>query len=411
MNLTMNDRNLVTITQLESFVVHTSGMQFVGKTRKEKYAWLERLLQRFFYKTARKKNKSIIKRYAMKMTGYSDAQMTRLLSQWCDTSHIRVPSTANRHKFATTYTKSDIARLVETDNAHSRLSGKATREIFRRAYEVFNDKRYVRLKDISVAHIYNLRGTNQYVSHATTYTKTSSTRCQIGERRKPIPEGKPGYIRIDSVHQGDLDKEKGVYHINLVDEVTQWEIVCCVEGISEAFLLCVLEQALHAFPFKILGFHSDNGSEYINHRVARLLNKMMVEQTKSRSRHSNDNALAECKNGSVIRKHMGHAHIPKRYAPSIHEFYTTHFNPYLNFHRPSGYATIITDKKGKQKKKYDVYETPYVHFKKNPDAQLYLRPGLTFEQLDKLAHATDDNTCAKLMQDAKKILFKSFRKP
>lgn len=411
MNLTMNDHHLVTMEQLESFVAHSAGMQFTGKTRKEKYAWLERLLQRFFYKTARKKNKSIIKRYAMKMTGYSDAQMTRLLSEYCETCHILVPSTVNRRSFETTYTKCDIARLIETDNVHGRLSGNATREIFRRAHEMFGDERYVRLKNISVSHIYNLRGTRQYVSHATTYTKTSSIRCQIGERRKPSPEGKPGYIRIDSVHQGDWDKEKGVYHVNLVDEVTQWEIVCCVEGISEAFLLPVLEQALSAFPFEVLGFHSDNGSEYINHQVARMLNKMMVEQTKSRARHSNDNALAECKNGSVIRKHMGYVHIPKQFAPRIHEFYITHFNPYLNFHRPSGYATIITDKKGKQKKKYDVYETPYVHFKKIPNAQMFLRPGLSFEHLDAIALTTDDNTCAKLMQDAKKTLFKSFQKP
>lgn len=411
MNLTMNDLHLVTIEQLETFVAHSEGMQFVGKTRKEKYAWLERLLQRFFYKSARKKNKSIIKRYAMKMTGYSDAQMTRLLNEYKKTNHLRVPSTVNRHRFGMVYTKNDVARLIETDNAHERLSGNATREIFRRAYEMFGDERFVRLKDISVAHIYNLRGTRQYVSQATTYTKTSSVRCQIGERRKPRPEGKPGYIRVDSVHQGDWDKEKGVYHVNLVDEVTQWEIVCCVEGISEAFLLPVLEQALCAFPFRIIVFHSDNGSEYINHRVARLLNKMMVEQTKSRARHSNDNALAECKNGSVIRKHMGYIHIPKRFAPHIHEFYTTHFNLYLNFHRPSGYATIITDKKGKQKKKYDVYETPYAHFKKIPDSQRFLCPGLSFEHLDTIAQATDDNTCAKLMQDAKKILFKSFQKP
>ncbi len=411
MNLTMNDLHLVTMEQLDSFVAYSAGMQFVGNTRKEKYAWLERLFQRFFYRTSRKKNKSTVKRYAMKMTGYSDAQMTRLLSQWCRASHLSVPSTVNRQRFAVVYTKSDVARLIETDNAHGRLSGKATREIFRRSCEVFNDERFVRLKDISVAHIYNLRGTRQYVSHATTYTKTSSVRCQIGERRKPSPEGKPGYIRIDSVHQGDWDKEKGVYHVNLVDEVTQWEIVCCVEGISEAFLLPALEIAVQSFPFRVLAFHSDNGSEYINHRVSDLLNKMMVDQTKSRPRHSNDNALAECKNGSVIRKHMGYTHIPKRFAPRIHEFYATHFNPYLNFHRPSGYATVFVDKKGKQKKKYDVYETPYAHFKNIPDAQMYLRPGLSFEQLDIMAQATDDNTCAKLMQEAKKSLFKSFQEP
>ena len=97
--------------------------------------------------------------------------------------------------------------------------------------------------------------------------------------------------------------------INAVDEVTQWEIVAAVGQISEAWLIPVLERILAQFPFRILGFHSDNGSEYINHRVAEMLNKLLVEQTKSRPRHSNDNGLAETKNGAVIRKHMGFGHI------------------------------------------------------------------------------------------------------
>lgn len=408
MNLTMNDSHFVTIGQLEAFVKYSSSMLFVGNTRKEKYAWIEKLLQRFFYKTTRKKNKSVIKKYAMKMTGYSDAQITRLLSQYCKTRHVLVPSNAKRNRFETKYTKEDIARLIETDNLHGRLSGKATSEIFRRAYEYFHDERFIRLKDISISHLYNLRETRQYVSHSFNFSKTSSVRSQIGERRKPSPQGKPGYIRVDSVHQGDLDKEKGVYHINLVDEITQWEIVCCVEGISEASLLPVLKEALRSFPFVIIGFHSDNGSEYINHRVSEMLNKTMIDQTKSRARHSNDNALAETKNGSVIRKHMGYGHISKRFAKSIHLFYQTYFNPYLNFHRPSGYATIITDEKGKQRKIYNLYETPYEHLKKLPNAKMYLQPEISFEQLDVIAQSTDDNTCAKLMQEAKLILFKTF---
>lgn len=411
MTLSMNDNHLVTLEQLASFVRAAPQMQFVGRTRKEKYAWLERLLQRFFYKTARKKNKSIIKKYAMKMTGYSDAQMTRLLSEYCRTKHIRLPSTANRSRFETRYTKSDIARLIDTDNVHDRLSGKATREIFRRTYELFHDERYVRLKNISVSHLYNLRETRQYISQAHTFTKTSSVRSQIGERRKPSPEGKPGFIRVDSVHQGDYDKEKGVYHINLVDEVTQFEIVCCVEGISEAFLLPVLEEALSSFPFVLHAFHSDNGSEYINHRVSEMLNNMFIEQTKSRARHSNDNALAESKNGSVIRKHMGHGHIQKQFAKDIHLFYQTHFNTYLNFHRPSGYATVVTNEKGKQQKIYNLYETPYEHFKKIPNAKTYLRPGISFDALDAIALAMDDNMYARLMKEAKETLFKSFQKP
>jgi hypothetical protein len=73
------------------------------------------------------------------------------------------------------------------------------------------------------------------------------------------------------VHQGNLDKQKGVYHINAVDEETQFEVVASVEKISEKFLILMLEQMLETFPFKIMRFHSDNGSEYINQNVAKLL--------------------------------------------------------------------------------------------------------------------------------------------
>jgi transposase InsO family protein len=109
---------------------------------------------------------------------------------------------------------------------------------------------------------------------------------------------------MDTVHQGDLDGVKGVYYINAVDEVTQWEIVGAVAHISEAWLRPLLEAMLEQFPFPIRGFHSDNGSEFINHTIAGLLNKLLIEQTKSRPRHSNDNGLAETKNGAIIRKHM-----------------------------------------------------------------------------------------------------------
>ena len=84
-------------------------------------------------------------------------------------------------------------------------------------------------------------------------------------------------------------------------------VATCCERISEAFLIPVLEALLQSFPFVILGFHTDNGSEYINRDVAKLLNKLLIEeQTKSRSRHSNDNAQAESKNGAIVRKDLAH---------------------------------------------------------------------------------------------------------
>ena len=145
---------------------------------------------------------------------------------------------------------------------------------------------------------------------------------------------------------------KGVYHITCVDAVSQWQVEACVQGISEAHLLPVLALIIDQFPFVVLGFHSDNGSEYINRQVAEMLEKLRIEQTKSRSRHSNDNALAESKNASVVRKHMGYSHIPQQFAKPINAFYHETFNPWLNLHRPCLFATSVTNAKGKIVKRY-----------------------------------------------------------
>lgn len=409
MTIDMQDERLVTLSQLAAFTSAAHGLNFVGRTRKEKYAWIEKLLSRFFYFTLRKRDKVTVRKYVMKMTGYGDAQVTRLIRKKKKTNHILPLSREACSSFETKYTTNDVALLAKTDDAHDRLSGPATKKIFERAFTLFHDERFVRLKEISVAHLYRLRMRRQYLSTTTTFTRTNPTAVPIGQRSKPYPDGKPGYIRVDSVHQGDQNKEKGVYHINLVDEVTQWELVGCVEGISEHFLAPLLEALLEQFPFKIFEFHSDNGSEYINYVVAKLLNKLSIEQTKSRPRRSNDNALVEGKNGAVIRKHMGYIHIPRRYAEAINHFYQEYFNTYLNYHRPSGYATTIVNTKGKEKKVYNLYEPPYEHFKKLPSSDSFLRNGSTFEKFDAIAYAKSDNDCATLMQKAKETLFKSFK--
>jgi hypothetical protein len=230
----------------------------------------------------------------------------------------------------------------------------------------------------------------------------------IGERRKPEPQGRPGYLRIDTVHQGDQDGVKGVYHINAVDEVTQWEVVEAVEQISEAFLLPLLERLLSQFPFRIRGFHSDNGSEFINHLVAKLLNKLLIEQTKSRPRHSNDNGLAESKNGAVVRKHMGYTHIATAHAAAISAFYREHFNTYLNFHRPCGVPERVVNAKGKEKRVYRWYATPWEILRQLPDVARHLKAEWTIAQLDQLAQAKSDTQAAEEMQEAKRRLFASF---
>jgi len=283
------------------------------------------------------------------------------------------------------------------------------KKLCERAYHRFNEIAFERLASISVSHLYNLRKSKTYKRCRTTYTKTKSRASEIGERRKPSPQGLPGYIRIDSVHQGDLDKQKGVYHINAVDDVTQMEIVVTVAKISEHFLIPALEEMLHLFPFVMKGFHSDNDSEYINKRVAKLLAKLNIEFTKSRPRHSNDNALAECKNGHIIRKQFGHGHIPQKYAEQMNEFNWRYLNPYINYHRPCLFPETITDKKGKQRKTYPYKNmmTPYEKLKSIPNSEHCLKPTLSFAILDQVAYEITDTQAAERLQKARKQLFKT----
>jgi hypothetical protein len=197
-----------------------------------------------------------------------------------------------------------------------------------------------------------------------------------------------------------------------VDCLTQWELVASCEKISEAFLLPVIAALLAGFPFRILGFHADNGSEYINHTVARLLEKLRVEFTKSRPRRSNDNGLVETKNGAVVRKHLGYAHIPQHFAAQLNAFCAEQLNPYLNFHRPCLFAEELPDEKGKVRKRYPqrLVSTPFEKLASLPDAQRFLKPEVTLEALRAQASACSDNEAAERLNQARQRLFLSIHK-
>ena len=416
MILNMTDSQLVSIAQIKEFLKINNAINFASVSRKEKYKWINTVLTKFGYARLKgKKDKGLIKKYIRKMTGMSPRQLKRLITKKRKIGIVSLSSTwGKKNQFATVYGPAEILLLAETDNLHERLNAHATKNILKDEYELFGDARFKRLSGISVSHIYNLRFKKSYTSHATTFTVTNPVSVPIGLRRKPQPMGIPGFLRVDTVHQGDrrlaLGKyEKGVYHLNLVDEVTQWEIVFCLETISELHLKPIFEMLQEMFPFVVINFHSDNGSENINYMVASILQRLIINQTKSRSRHCNDNALVESKNGSVIRKHMGYSHIPKTYAPEINEFYQKFFNPYLNFHRPCGFATTTADDKGKEKKIYDIYLTPYAKLKTLENWTQYLAPGQTQKELEDISTGQSHNGCAKLMQEAKETVFKNIK--
>ncbi len=393
--------------QIREFLQSSQAIEFAGCGREEKYAWVERVLKAQNYGELGKGERGVVRAYVEKVSGLSVSQTTRLIRAFLDHGAVRMTE-YQRHSFPARYTPTDIALLAEVDRVHERLSGPATRRILQREYEQFGHQQYQRLSPISVAHLYNLRASARYRNQAVVFEPTRATAIAIGERRRPDPRGRPGYLRVDTVHQGDWDGAKGVYHINAVDAVTQWQVVGCASKISEAYLLPVLEAMLEQFPFVVLGFHVDNGSEYINHRVAKLLEKLHAEFTKSRACRSQDNALVEGKNGAVIRKLIGYGHIAGEHAQAIGKFYTQHLNPYLNFHRPCGFATVSVDERGKRRRHYphQEYRTPFEKLKSLEGAEQYLKPGVSFAELEREGLAMSDTEWAGKMNVAKSRLLR-----
>ena len=167
---------------------------------------------------------------------------------------------------------------------------------------------------------------------------------------------------------------------------------------------------LEQFPTLILGFHADNGSEYVNHQVAKMLDKLRIEFTRSRPRRSNDNGLAETKNGAVVRKLFGYEHIPQRHAARFNIFCVEYLNPFLNFHRPCLFATELADPKkpGRIKRVFRAKDamTPLDKLANLPDAATFLREGITLEDLHALARALTDVQAAEELNEARLALFR-----
>jgi len=397
----MENLEKLTLIEMEEFVKSQRGVK-IGATKGNAYVLIERVLRAHAYRRLKKSAKGTVRRFLAKVTGFSRAQVTRLIKRWQETRRVeRKP--VQRPKFPRRYSAEDAARLAAVDAAHEELSGPAVRHILQREFEVYGDPAFERLAKISPSHIYNLRRSAAYRKVRVRVEHTRARQVSIAERRRPDPKGQPGYLRVDTVHQGHHDGKPGLYHINAVDTVTQWQIVGCVETISERHLKPVLEAMLHQFPFRIRGFHCDNGSEFLNHTVATLLNKLLVEFTKSRAYRSTDNALVEGKNGAVIRKQIGYGPIEAEHAGEFQKFYMAHLNPYLNFHRPCGFATIRTDARGRRKRVYPArdYCTPYEKLCSLDNWQQHLKDGINPGQLDRQARRMSDTQAARQMQKAK----------
>lgn len=408
MIVTLQTQALETLEQIQAFLDGSQELKLKIHSRDEAYQFVAQTLRLFRYRQRTKAEKGLIRRYLIKVTGLSRAQVTRLIRQHQTTGVVEDRRGPPAQPFSRRFTDDDVRALADIDALHGTLSGNATRRLCDRAWRLFGDQRYQRLATISHGHLYNLRQSPLYRRRHRDIEKTRPRQINIAERRRPQPEGRPGFLRVDSVHQGNYTSHKGLFHINLVDEVTQFQFIGAVSQLSEREMVPLLQALICDCPFQVLGIHADNGSEYINRKVAAMLQKLNItEFTKSRPRHSNDNALVESKNGSTIRKHLGYLPIPRRFVEPVNRFHREVLCPYLNYHRPCHFPTVTLDDKGRQRRHYhyEHLQTPYERLKSLPDAKQYLTGETSFEALDELAYAISDNEAARQMNEARRDLF------
>lgn len=408
MTTMFNDENIRSLDDIRTFLDAAEVFDLDPRcSRKERARWVHERLVRFKYLTLRKRDKSTVFAYLLRVSGLCEKQLDRHIAAYKRGEKLCRPY--ERHTFAPVYTHADVEFLAHTDDLHAgehgKLNGMAIQEICVEERRRGN-ARFDHLAAASVATIYRLRQTKRYREQSQSISRTKPVQNGIGIRRKPEPEGIPGFVRVDTVHQGDYENRKGVYHLNLVDEVIQWEAPFAVEELAMSTVGPAIEEALGFFPFTIQNVHSDPGGEFINEVVAALLQRLVIVQTKSRPRKCNDNALAECKNGAIIRKHLGYAHIPQPFASRINAFYRFHFIPYLNFHRPCLFPEVRVDKKGKEKRLYRRKDcmTPYRKFLSLEKPEQYLKEGWTLEKLARMAAEKTPNEAAADMQRAKQEL-------
>ena len=193
MQVTMQHAERLTLAEMREFLDASSNLSFAGTGRKQIYGLLEGVLRSQKYLGLAKKDKGIVRRYLVKISGLSVAQITRLIARWRERGVIE-PRTARRYRFPQRYTNDDILLLATTDGAHEGLSAPAIRRILQREFKVHGQANYERLASISASHIYNLRRTRIYREQRVHHTKTRASAVAIGERRKPEPRGRPGFL-------------------------------------------------------------------------------------------------------------------------------------------------------------------------------------------------------------------------
>ena len=416
MQVTMQHAEHLTLAEMREFLDASNTLSFAGTGRKQIYALLERVLRTQKYLGLAKKDKGIVRRYLVKISGLSKAQITRLIARWRERGVIE-PRASRRHRFPHRYTPADIQLLAETDAAHEGLSAPAVRRILEREFKVHRQAQYERRASISASHIYNLRRTRAYREHHVHHTKTRASAVSIGERRKPDPRGQPGFVRVDTVHQGESPKGKG----SLSHQCCRHSDAMAGRGLLRNHLRGPFiasfrgDTASIPLPYPGLSFRQRLGVSQL--QGAETVEQIIgpgVHQVAGQSYHRQRFGGRQKRRGGTQahRTRTDRGPSCRRGAALLHGRFQPLFelSP-LNYHRPCGFATIELSDNGKRRRRYRLndYRTPYEKLLSLNDWESYLKEGVSAARLEQQALRMSDTECALRMQQRKRKLLDACR--
>jgi len=176
-------------------------------------------------------------------------------------------------------------------------------------------------------------------------------------------EHRPGFVEADTVaHCGGSMLGQFAYTLDCVDIATGWSEQRAVWSKLDKGVVQQMKSIERALPFPLLGFDSDNGSEFLNHRLFRhfINRKNPVQFTRSRAYRKDDNAHVEQKNWTHVRQWIGYDRLDHPDVIGLlNELYTNEWRLFHNFYCPS--VKLLSKKRQGSKtiKKYDSPKTPY----------------------------------------------------
>lgn len=187
-------------------------------------------------------------------------------------------------------------------------------------------------------------------------------KSQIQIRTGPWDISGPGFMEADTVaHCGNSMEGDFVWSLTMTDIYSGWTECRATWNKGSIGVRKQVESIEKMIPFKLLGFDSDNGSEFLNYHLLRYFSNHPGKPSFTRSRpyKKNDNAHVEQKNWSHVRQLFGYDRFSDpQLVDMMNDLYSNEWSQLQNFFMPSFKLKEKCRIGGRYQKRYFDPETP-----------------------------------------------------